>query len=370
MKITSKIFLLCWACALVTLGAGRSNASGLQLDSKWPPDPHNYTRILDVDGISDQLRFALNLSACGNTKLKFSNFINSYLFVGNPNTNCTQWVDAIQGISVESASVAIGKNLLPVVVYSSSSPNPTSDFHDQVIYIHVTGGPGGGIQPIEESVFFTNLLQNSDILVSIGYTGTGYGSTYPDPDFNIAVDEVATYTSTIQARNPHAKVVLIGVSLGSVIISGVLNKKYISKPDKVIMISPLIYSPQTAAANFREQRKALGKVDATIPVRTYKWPSMDWQDGDTHQIATQDLLEHFFPTTDQNIDLAQRLKDSCAVPILLMYGTKDSIIGVERISELEKLSCLTVSPIEGMGHVAERKYFDIVDQRIVRFVHQ
>jgi len=130
-----------------------------------------------------QLRELLLLEKCPTEPIKRANFFLSNIYVANPATLCTEWLDVIPGINISSGSLNIDGNIVPTIIYSTNKFMLNTREQQLRIFIRIVGGPGGEIEPGINDVIYTNTLSDSDLLISLGYTGTQYGSRYPKADF-------------------------------------------------------------------------------------------------------------------------------------------------------------------------------------------
>jgi len=199
-------------------------------------------------------------------------------------------------------------------------------------------------------VVYTRILKKGDLLVTLGYSGTQYRSNYPGPDLQSASEDVAVYVSMLHARNSGARIVVIGESLGGVVATRAASLLPPHVISELILRSPLLYFPVEAINNRINVHHFRDADDIGGTVRISTGPATTFDSGHLETFKTMPLFQHFFAADEYNIDLLTRLTKACDQPVLLVYGDKDDIIGIEKVRDFKSLSCISLSAIAGMSH--------------------
>ena len=335
--------------------------------------PQPYNALEDQYYAHSGLRERAFFMPCTTMNIALPSLMYSAISIANPLSLCNEWMGVLRGINITNGAINLDGNALPAVMYSSTYFMADESNLIGTIYIKVVGGPGGVIAPQEDDIIYTRLLGGRDILISIGYTGTLYGTRFPNPDFKLACEDIATYTKIIRARNPFAKIILIGESLGGVIATQALRAPFDGVADKLILVGPLLYSPHEAEYNFAHNFHLSPETDSKLNVRILSGPSLNFDAGDFKSVYTFDLVKHLFERDEEDTELSARLRDVCSLRrVLLIYGDKDNVIGIEKIKRDRGDECVSYVRIEGMGHRIDdhrtaQKFFDLITDAMVRF---
>lgn len=212
----------------------------------------------------------------------------SEILVGQREDACTRWTGGPSGAIAGTGTVRLGKAGLPLVVYQHKATGTAFD----AIYVRGVGGPGESIAPAEGDRRYLDLLGTHDLLVSIGYTGTRYRTLYPKPDYQAACEDVAAYLDGLRVRNPDARLIVIGESLGGQIVAGALHRT--SHVDAVVLVNPMMFSPEQARRNFAGVLRHTYDHDTKVSVRRLASRDERWVDGHRTSEYTIDLFRAFF----------------------------------------------------------------------------
>jgi len=302
------------------------------------------------------------MEPCANPLRASGTYHLSELLVGRREQDCARWIHGIPGFVAIAGTVRPSGVPLPAVVYGRRS----SDAAATAIFVKVVGGPGGSIAPDTGDRRYLDLLGPNDFLVNIGYTGTRYRTLYPKPDFKTACTEVSAYLVELRRRNPDAKLVIIGESLGGPIVAGALQ---ISRDvDAVILVSPMMFSPFEGNDNFVSVLKHGYRNDTKIAVRKLADQAQPWSDGHWSSEYSIDLFAAFFEKTEMNVDLRLRLAGFKIPPMLIVFGGADDVIGRTKLADLSSLPGLTLFEVSGMKHTVDPPFAGQVTSAIRRFL--
>lgn len=171
----------------------------------------------------------------------------------------------------------------------------------------------------------------------------------------------------LHTHHPLAHIILIGESIGGIIATEIIGKQYFAPVDRVILISPMIYSPEEALSNFFDNLHFNRLTDQKINVRLIDKNSLDLMSGKFEGIYSADFFDHFFSSSDKNIDLLKRLGQSCEHPVQIIYGNLDLRIGIKKLSIISNLKCVKTNVIFRMDHIPSPMYFEQISHLIQLF---
>ncbi|WP_174297098.1 serine aminopeptidase domain-containing protein [Sphingomonas bacterium] len=219
-----------------------------------------------------------------------------------------------------------------------------------MIAIEVVGGPGGSISPGETDALAIRLAQQGITVVRIGYTGTRHRSIFPEPDFRPATHEIARYTGEVRRLNPHAKIVLVGESLGGLIAAQVMVDMQSDTVDELELVLPSFYSPTQALSNFKTKMGVSPSNDSLIATWQLYETSDLLKSGSYHMIQTLNFLGHFFAPEDRTISLATLFKRLTHVSTNIFFREADVRTGPQLASHLAQFKNINLVRLKGEEH--------------------
>jgi pimeloyl-ACP methyl ester carboxylesterase len=308
---------------------------------------------------------------CNGPKVVRRDFALSAVFVNDAKLACTRWVDAMPGFVVSSGKVSVHDRMMPIVIHRRIGCSPdASTSSARRIFVRIVGGPGGDIAPNDYDLPYAATLGEDDLMISVGYTGTRYGTWFPKADFKTAAREVALYTSRLHAQNPKAEIVLMGLSLGGPIAVAALSPSNGGYASKLILVAPLLWSAEEAEQNFATALRHDYEHDVKLPVDVLGVGANGDVSSTRKQVNTIDLFSHFFDSSERETDLPMRLAVAGTRPTLIVYGRADRVIGLQRLMLLDKRAEIELRPIVGMAHIVDPVYFKPVAIALRDFVSQ
>lgn len=243
--------------------------------------------------------------------------------------------------------VEINKTKIPLVLTRRDDSDVRGHDFDQRLIVRLSGGPGG--IPIGAMSDFFIPLNANDILIDFLYTGSGTNLVHPGPNFNSAVSQVHSFLESLRRRNRKAEIVLVGESLGGVIALTAMERTS-SMVDKLVLISPVASSIQSFLDRSRSMSSQVDERSLLEIYRVLESAEDDWTTSDIRQLNRIDVLSRFFPedaVSDTIADRASRVSD---VPMLVIYGDRDPIIGLGEIDDLKSMKAVSLEEISGMEH--------------------
>lgn len=245
---------------------------------------------------------------------------------------------------------------IPAIVAYSDAFSKRIQSEDLEIYVRVPGGPGAA-QILSDT---HSVIDYSDKTVSIDlhYTGNGFNTLHPYPSFRIAADQVASFLIQLRRRNPQAKIILLGESLGAVISVEALrlmeeNRSQSSLINKLILLSPPFGTLDETVEKMDElfDRPLLGEAIREYRIRSNNENYNEY--GVIKKIHWRDFYERFYPEEEGDVRLFGRLaRLSQLPPTLVIYGDEDERILPELADQFEKVPMggVDLIPIKGMEH--------------------
>jgi pimeloyl-ACP methyl ester carboxylesterase len=225
------------------------------------------------------------------------------------------------------------------------------------IFVRVPGGPGG-----------TNIISNFDDVVNYNtdtmtldffYRGNGFNLTFPKPTFDIAVEDLKLFLKELRRRNKNAKITLVGESLGASLSAAALSELRFENDiivNKAILFSPPFASLEETATQLEKLSHSLSKKEryALYRLRTEGKNGRDY--GRLEYLDWHEVFRTFYTEEDGKIDLYDRLKAAIHTPVLVIYGSKDDRISIEKSLRFstQKLDNVEIFVVDGMGHQFNR----------------
>lgn len=301
----------------------------------------------------------LGLSTCDYTKSWYvEDRAYAALNVGNPSISCSLWPTPDRQQFAFAGSVDLGASAIPVVGYLSREV--LAGQAPQAIAVYMVGGPGGDIAPGLNDTLPAELSRRGYAVIKLGYSGTSSGSAFPNPDFDVAADQLRAYVVRLGKRHPTMPVVLIGESLGAQVVERTLSMDLTPGVRGVALVHPLLFSPAAALRNFA-RIGVTEKTDQVMTIRSTNRVGVPRRSSTSAN--TRSRFGSFFPASAQHLDLTHYLAGSAHVPTLLAYGEADTRIGLQLMPELQvRCPKVKVLPLARVNHtIAEPEARVIVD---------
>jgi len=250
-----------------------------------------------------------------------------------------------------SGFVMIEDAKIPLIVTRRTENRISSDDFSGTIIVRISGGPGGmAFQPANE---FAILLGEADILIDFFYSGSGTNLIYPSPNFDVASAQIRQFIDRLQKSNRDVQIVLLGESLGGPIVLSSLSKspkiKW-GKADKVVLINPVSLPPKEFFEEAKRAANELPDSELRNIYRTIESKNDDWSSRNIVELNRADVFKRFFEPENFVMGIEERLAEADIQKVLILFGSEDPIIGVERLRAINDLPNITSIEINGMGH--------------------
>lgn len=272
------------------------------------------------------------------------------LNIGNPAISCSAWPTPDRRQLAFAGRIDRDGLSMPVVGYASREV--MAGQRPRAVAVYMVGGPGGDIAPGLNDTLPAELVRRGYAVIKLGYSGTRYGSVYPDPDFEVAARQLAAYLRLLATLQPAIPRVVVGESLGAQIVERALTPDVAAGVSGIALVHPLLFSPAAALRNFKDR---IGVSDASDPIMTIQSTGRPGTPADS--VARANSLRRFasfYPPDALNKDLEHYLAGGAAVPTLLAYGDADTRIGVGLLSKLRaRCPAVRVLTLAGVNHTVE-----------------
>ena len=270
------------------------------------------------------------------------------LNVGTPSISCSVWPTQDRQQLAFAGMIDKGGVSIPVVGYASEEV--MAGRAPRAMAVYMVGGPGGDIAPGLNDTLPAELVRHGYAVIKLGYSGTRYGSSYPQPDFDIAARQLATYLKWMAKAHPELRTVVIGESLGAQIAEHALVPDVARGLHGIALVHPLMFSPAAALQNFKERIGVSEATDVVMTITTNDG-SKDKTGIRSISATTLSRFRSFFPLNKLNTDLADYIVGNAPVPTLLAYGTADTRIGADLITSIRaRCPGVKVLPLNGVNH--------------------
>ena len=261
--------------------------------------------------------------------------------------------------------VVIGDHKIPLIVTRLAQNEIRGQGFAGRVFVRLCGGPGG--IPFGAMSDYVIPLAENDLIIDFLYTGSGTNLIYPGANFGTAVAQVRTFVESLRRRNRAAEIVLVGESLGARIGLAAMAKETwqgtAAPVDRMILISPVARSAQSFFDVSNEMARQVDPNSLFEMYRIVRPEGDDWSTRTIRRLNRIDVLGKFFPKdalNDTIVDSVSRVPD---LPMLVMYGDRDPIIGLVEIEALRGTPSVTLETIHGMqhsitilGHLHEMRY--------------
>jgi pimeloyl-ACP methyl ester carboxylesterase len=274
----------------------------------------------------------------------------SVAFVGSKRPSCTAWVGGLTGAAAIAGQISLRSSSKPVVLYANDAALNRSNPVKRVI-IRIIGGPGLRIGPKGSEADYIGRSSIPTMMVTLGYSGTGHYSRYPDENFRPAIEEFIQLAELLCSKIPNARFLVIGESLGGPIaVEAIRGTKTCRSKLDALLISPMIVSPRDqlilAEKNFYElthNKKAVVVGNVNSVGRTETWFA---------KLSLADSMPTFFSKAEQRVSLYDRLGQA-GIEINrfhMLVGDKDRVTGIEENARFAATFRDRTTVIKGMGH--------------------
>lgn len=255
-------------------------------------------------------------------------------------------------IALNSGHVSVDGRRVPVIVSRARGFEYRDVVNRRTIYVHVPGGPGQA-DIISPSRSLLDYFEGT-LVVDFFYTGNGFNTVHPEPAFDIAVNQLASFLRKLRSLNPDAKIVLIGESLGAVISVAAVNMDESREIalDNLVLLSPPFANLDEVGQNLETLAEAENIKDRSVRYRVRNSGSNYNAEGKEMSLDWSDVFKQFYAEQGQ-IRLAQRMRSMAASQrALIIYGSADIRIGPELAAEFSEnpMPNVQLIRIEEMGH--------------------
>lgn len=252
-----------------------------------------------------------------------------------PGSGCVVW-DSSSAIGINSFLGSIDANgaRIPVIAYAKDPATPSAS---AVIVLDLVGGPAGDISPGLNDSLQEALAKRGAIVMKPAYAGTRHRSRFPAPNLDAAVQEIVEIIEKLRKANRHAKLIVMGESLGGYIAAKAMFEHRSLSVDGLALVLPLVYSPNQALENFAELARAAGQAIGPLWILPDR-PNREWQSmsGSTRHsptkytaVPTVELFRTFFPAQARNTGLLTYMTGKNLPPTVIAYGSADQRVGNE-----------------------------------------
>lgn len=316
--VGASIVLACYGI----IGEGQNGDSRL-VEQRPSPLTKSTPLGADLDAISDSLA----LHRCDyNRSWYVHDRTYASLMISNPAISCAVWPSADKRSFAFSSSVQIQDETLPVVVYSPANMKKDSL---PLIIVYIVGGPGGNISPGLNDALPERFTDRGALVVKLGYSGTQHGTDYPKPDFFKAASQIGDYVILLRRLMPRARIVLLGESLGGLIVAKSLSSTVSRSLSRVTLVYPLVFTPRQALANFDKNLGITPNTDRSLMVS-----SRINGRAVARQVKSIDFFRAFFPKESLDLSLLDYIHMSGDVQTTLVYGDLDRRVGNQLLTNV------------------------------------
>ncbi|GAB3124650.1 alpha/beta fold hydrolase [Glaciibacter psychrotolerans] len=226
------------------------------------------------------------------------------------------------------------------------------------------------------------LLVDRHRVIALDILGFGESPAPIDCEYTIE-DHVASIAATIRSLALREPVILVGHSLGSLIVSrlaavnqqrglqGLLTPRRV-RVSRVVLVGPPVY---LAPSEIGDQR-VRARVGAYLKAYTYLRSNKDFTLANA-AILSRLLPKGIFEITEQNWMPFVKSMENCIqsqtvvsdiaslrVPVDVVYGSLDAFIPYGSMTVIERMRHVTMHRVEGNDHIIRRRLARVIAQAI------
>lgn len=242
--------------------------------------------------------------------------------------------------------------------------------------LHLAGDDGEGPVVIlvhgiaSSSITFQNLvplLTDRHRVISIDILGHGESPSPPTATYTIE-EHVAWLDRTIRSLKLRAPFVIVGHSLGALLVSR-YARQYPAKVSKTVLVSPPIYIAPTEVGD-RFERAALG---AYLKAYEYLRANKQFTLRNAAIISRLMPIKNVFEVTEDNWDAFVKSLQNCIEsqttvsdiagiqsPVEIVYGSLDQFAVPGGMRIVEKLRHVTMHQVDGNDHLIRKRMARVV----------
>ncbi|WP_431277785.1 alpha/beta fold hydrolase [Leifsonia poae] len=242
--------------------------------------------------------------------------------------------------------------------------------------LHIAGDVGDGPVVIlvhgiaSSSVTFQNLvpmLEPSHRVISIDILGFGRSPAPEDATYSLE-EHVASLHATIRSLRLREPFVLVGHSLGSLIVAR-YAAQHPSQLSKLVLVGPPIYGTPDAIGD----RRVRSRVSAYLRAYEFLRANKDFTMVNARILARLLPIKGVFEITEKNWDPFVKSLENCIehqtvvsdlarvrAPIEVIYGTLDAFIAPGSLAVIETMRHVFMHRVEANDHIIRKRLARVV----------
>jgi pimeloyl-ACP methyl ester carboxylesterase len=229
--------------------------------------------------------------------------------------------------------------------------------YQNTIFVRVPGGPAGTsiISDFDDLIDY----RSGAVTIDFFYKGNGFNLGHPEPSFSQAIMGLEQYLKSLRIKNKYAKIILVGESLGAYLSASVLHKLSSEKNivvDKVILLSPPFGSLKETANRIEYIAREVPKNERYVLYRLRERKENGEDYGQLVYLDWLDVFHSFYTDEEGEITLYEWLIKAPITPVLVIYGSQDDRIMIEKSERFisQKLKNVDLLVVDGMHHQFNR----------------
>lgn len=248
------------------------------------------------------------------------------------------------------------------------------------VLLHIANDSGAGPVVIlvhgiaSSSVTFQNLvplLEPDHRTISIDILGFGASPAPADAEYTIE-EHVAALHATIRALRLTAPYVLVGHSLGALIVSR-YAAVHPSRVAKLVLVGPPLYLAPSEIGD----RRVRSRVEAYLKAYEFMRANKNFTMRNAAVIARLLPIRNVFEITEANWDPFVKSMKNCIeqqtlvsdiatvrVPVELVYGSLDTFIAPGSMAVIERMQHVTTRRVEANDHLIRKRLARVLVQAI------
>ncbi len=242
--------------------------------------------------------------------------------------------------------------------------------------LHVAGDEGEGPVVVlvhgiaSSSVTFQNLvplLEPTHRVISIDILGFGRSPAPADASYTLE-EHVAALHRTLRSLRLRAPFVLVGHSLGSLIVAR-YAAEHPAALTRLVLVGPPVYGPPAAIGD----RRVRTRVSAYLRAYEFLRANKDFTIRNATVLARMLPIKGVFEITERNWTPFVRSLENCIerqtvvsdlarvrVPVHVVYGTLDAFIAPGSLAVVEALRNVTMHRVEANDHIIRKRLARVV----------